>query len=109
MFEDEGKLLRIFVSETDRHGGMPLYEWIVAKAHEGGLAGATVLRGLEGFGAHSEMHKARILRISQELPVVVEIVDTADKIEGFIPLLDDAMKEGLITVENVQIRLYGRE
>lgn len=109
MFEDEGKLLRIFVSETDRREGVPLYEWIVVKARENGLAGATVLRGMEGFGSHSQMHKARILRISQELPVVVEIVDTADKIEGFIPLLDDAMKEGLMTVENVQVRFYGRE
>jgi len=109
MFTDKGKLLRIFVSEADKREGVPLYEWIVVKARENGLAGATVLRGMGGFGSHSQMHKARILRISQELPVVVEIVDTADKIEGFIPLLDDAMKEGLITVENVQIRLYGRE
>ncbi|MDP6523714.1 MAG: DUF190 domain-containing protein [Kiritimatiellia bacterium] len=109
MFADKGKLLRIFVSETDKHEGIPLYEWIVTKAHETGLAGATVLRGLEGYGTHSKMHKAKILRISQDLPLVVEIVDRPEKIDQFIPLIDSAIEEGLMTVEDVQARFYGRK
>jgi PII-like signaling protein len=102
----DGKLLRIFVGENDKHEGSPLYEWIVRKAREEGLAGATVLRGLEGFGAHSRLHTAKILRLSSELPIVVEIVDTEDKIEAFLPLIDDAIVEGLATVEKVEVLLY---
>lgn len=102
----EGKLLRIFIGENDRHEKMPLYEWIVRKAREEGLAGATVLRGLEGFGAHSLLHTAKILRLSSDLPIVVEIVDTNDKIEAFLPLIDDAIGEGLATVEKVEVRFY---
>jgi len=101
-----GKLLRIFVGENDKHEGQPLYEWIVQKARERGLAGATVLRGLEGFGAHSRLHTAKILRLSSDLPIVVEIVDTEEKIESFLPLIDDAVREGLATVERVEIRFY---
>jgi uncharacterized protein len=101
-----GKLLRIFIGENDKHEGQPLYEWIVYKAREHGLAGATVLRGLEGFGAHSRLHTAKILRLSSDLPIVVEIVDTEDKIESFLPLIDDAIGEGLATVEKVEIRFY---
>jgi len=103
---EEGHLLRIFVGESDRHDGTPLYEWIVRKAREHGLAGATVLRGVEGFGAHSRLHTAKILRLSEDLPIVIEIVDTKDKIEGFIPIVDAAIPEGLATLEKVQIRLY---
>jgi len=102
----DGKLLRIFIGENDRHEGQPLYEWIVRKAREHGLAGATVLRGLEGFGAHSRLHTAKILRLSNELPIVVEIVDTEEKIESFLPLIDDAVGEGLATVERVEVRFY---
>lgn len=102
----EGKLLRIFIGENDRHEKMPLHEWIVRKAREEGLAGATVLRGLEGFGAHSRLHTAKILRLSSDLPIVVEIVDTEDKIEAFLPLIDDAIGEGLATVEKVEVRFY---
>ena len=102
----DGKLLRIFVGENDKHEGSPLYEWIVRKAREEGLAGATVLRGLEGFGAHSRLHTAKILRLSSELPIVVEIVDTEEKIEAFLPLIDDAIVEGLATVEKVEVLLY---
>jgi PII-like signaling protein len=102
----EGKLLRIFVGESDKHEGRPLYEWIVRKAREEGLAGATVLRGLEGFGAHSLLHTAKILRLSSDLPLVIEIVDTEDKIERFLPLIDDAITEGLVTVEKVEVRFY---
>jgi PII-like signaling protein len=103
---ENGKLLRIFIGESDKHEGSALYEWIVRKARERGLAGATVLRGLEGFGARSRLHTAKILRLSSDLPIVIEIVDTEEKIESFLPLVDDAIGEGLVTVEKVEIRLY---
>lgn len=103
---DEGKLLRIFIGESDRHDNMPLFEWIVRKAREEGIAGATVLRGLEGYGAHSRLHTAKILRLSSDLPVIIEIVDSEEKIEAFLPLVDDAIGEGLATVEKVQVRFY---
>ncbi len=102
----QGKLLRIFIGENDRHEGLPLYEWIVRQARENGLAGATVLRGLEGYGAHSRLHKAKILRLSNDLPLVVEIVDTEEKIQSFLPLIDDAVGEGLATVERVEVHFY---
>ncbi len=101
-----GKLLRIFIGESDRHEGLPLYEWIVRQARENGLAGATVLRGLEGYGAHSRLHKAKILRLASDLPLVVEIVDTEEKIQAFLPLIDDAVAEGLATVEKVEVHFY---
>lgn len=101
---EEGALLRIFVGESDRHDGKPLYEWLVATARERGLAGATVLRGIMGFGAHSRMHTAKILRLSEDLPIVVEIVDTQEKIEAFLVVIDPAIREGLATVERVSVR-----
>jgi PII-like signaling protein len=103
---EKGHLLRIFIGESDKFEGLPLFEWIVRKARERGLAGATVLRGLEGFGAHSRLHTAKILRLSEDLPIIVEIVDTLEKIEGFIPLIDEAIAEGLATIEKVDIRFY---
>jgi len=103
---NDGKLLRIFIGEDDKHAGLPLFEWIVRKAREEGLAGATVLRGLEGFGARSRLHTAKILRLSSDLPVIVEIVDSEEKIESFLPLIDDAIGEGLATVEKVEVRFY---
>lgn len=106
MLPREGHLLRVFLGESDRHEGVPLFEWIVRKARETGLAGATVLRGLEGFGAHSRMHTAKILDLSSDLPIVVEIVDTSDKIEAFLPLLDAAVEDGMATIEKVDIRFY---
>jgi uncharacterized protein len=111
MIPDEGYLLRIFVGESDRHDGKPLYEWLVLAAREAGLAGATVLRGIAGFGAHSRLHTAKILRLSEDLPIVVEIVDSRERIEAFLPTVDHAIREGLATVERVQVRLYrpGRE
>jgi hypothetical protein len=102
----QGKLLRIFVGESDKHQGIPLYEWIVRKAREHGLAGATVLRGLEGFGARSRLHTAKILRLSSDLPIVIEIVDTEENIESFLPDIDDAIGEGLATLEKVEVRFY---
>ncbi len=102
----EGHLLRVFIGESDRHEGLPLFEWIVRQAREHGLAGATVLRGLEGFGAHSRLHTAKILRLSSDLPIVVEIVDTIEKIEAFLPVIDGAVREGLATLERVDVRFY---
>ena len=102
----DGKLLRIFIGESDKRGGQPLYEWIVRKARENGLAGATVLRGLEGYGAHSRLHTAKILRLSSDLPIVVEIVDSEEKIEAFLPLIDETVSEGMVTVERVAVRFY---
>ncbi|MBC8183298.1 DUF190 domain-containing protein [candidate division KSB1 bacterium] len=103
---EKGHLLRIFIGESDKHEGLPLYEWIVRKAREKGLAGASVIRGLEGFGAHSRLHTSKILRLSEDLPIIIEIVDTLEKIENFIPLIDEAIEEGLVTIENVDIRFY---
>ena len=106
MLPKEGHLLRIFIGENDKYENKPLYEWIVLKARDHGLAGATVLRGLEGFGAHSRLHTARILRLSANLPVVVEIVDTKERIETFLPTIDAAIEEGMATLEKVEIRFY---
>ena len=106
MLPKDGTLLRIFIGESDKHQGLPLYEWIVRKAREQGLAGATVLRGLEGFGAHSRLHTAKILRLSTDLPIVVEIVDTEENIQAFLPAIDDAIGEGLATLEKVEVRFY---
>lgn len=103
---DEGSLLRIFIGESDRHGGMPLYEWIVRAARERHMAGATVLRGIEGFGARSRVRTAKILELSTDLPIIVEIVDDAEKIEAFLAEVDGAIGDGLATVEKVQIRFY---
>lgn len=106
MLPRDGKLLRMFIGENDRHEGMPLFEWIVRQAREQGLAGATVLRGLEGFGAKSRLHTAKILRLSSDLPIVIEIVDTADKIEAFLPLIDNVVHDGLATIEKVEVHFY---
>lgn len=103
---EQGVLLRIFIGEGDHHEGRPLYEWLVLQARDCGLAGATVLRGLEGFGANSRLHTAKVLRMSADLPVVVEIVDSREKIDAFMPLVDQAVEEGLATLEKVEIRLY---
>ena len=104
--EGEGKQLRIFIGESDRWHGKPLYEAIVELARREGLAGATVLRGIEGFGADSHLHTSRILRLSEDLPVVVEIVDTAENIDRILPSLDDMVLEGMVTVERVHVVAY---
>ncbi len=106
MEKKRGKLLRIFIGESDSYEGIPLYEWIVRRARETKMAGATVVRGLEGFGAHSRMHTAKILRLSQDLPIIIELVDTEDKIEQFLGIVDPAIEEGLATVENIEVRFY---
>ena len=102
----DGQLLRVFIGESDRWGALPLYEAIVQEARKRGLAGATVLRGSEGFGAHSRIHTSRILRLSQDLPIIVEIVDTEEKIQAFLPLLDEMVQEGLATVEKATVLFY---
>ncbi len=103
----EGKLLRVFVGEADRWHGRPLYEAIVEEARKRGLAGATVWKGTMGFGAHSRMHTAKILRLSEDLPVVIEVVDAADKIEAFVrEPLDQMVQEGLVTVERAEVIMY---
>ena len=106
---EDGALLRIFVGESDRHGHQPLYEAIVLKARESGLAGATVWRGVMGFGKHSILHTAKILRLSEDLPMVIEIVDSPGKINAFLPVLDQMIKDGLVTLEHVKVLHYKAE
>src|SRR4030095_11109021 len=103
---EDGYLLRIFVGESDRHGHHPLYEAIVLKARETGLAGATVVRAIIGLGKRSFLHTAKILRLSEDLPMVVEIADSLDKIEQFLPMLDDMITDGLVTLEQVRVIQY---
>src|SRR5213593_1030230 len=102
----EGFLLRIFIGESDRHDGKPLYEWVVLKAREAGLAGATVLRGLMGFGAHSRLHTFKIERLSLDMPIIIELVDTREKLERFLAFVDNEIEEGLATLEKAQIHFY---
>ena len=102
----EGTLLRVFIGEADRWHGRPLYEAIVEEARRQGLAGATAWKGFIGFGAHSRMHTAKILRLSEDLPIVIEIVVAAEKIESFLPTLDGMVREGLVTLERAQVILY---
>jgi uncharacterized protein len=102
----EAELLRIFIGESDKHQGRPLYEVIVHRARERGMAGATVLRGQLGFGAHSRIHTAKILRLSEDLPLVIEIVDKPERIADFLPELDTMIDEGLVTLERVQVITY---
>ncbi len=102
----EAMLLRIFIGESDRWKHQPLYEAIVLKARELHLAGATVLRGPMGFGKSSRLHTAKILRLSMDLPLVIEIVDSEEKIQAFLPLLDEMMSGGLITLEKVKVIQY---
>lgn len=103
---EQGVLLRIFVGESDTYRGKPLYEQIVLKARELNLAGATVSRGVMGFGADSRMHTAKLLRLSQDLPVIIELVDSGENLDKLTPFLDEAVKEGLITREKVKVIKY---
>jgi PII-like signaling protein len=104
--EGEGKLLRLFIGESDTWHGKPLYQAIVERVRAEGLAGATVIRGIEGFGADSHLHTSRILRLSEDLPVVIEIVDTPEQIDRVVPILDEMVGEGMLTLERVQIVSY---
>lgn len=104
---EEGYLLRVFIGESDKHAGKPLYEWLVIQAREQGLAGATVLRGMMGFGANSRViHTFKIERLSEDLPIVVEIVDTREKLEKFLESIESGIGAGLVTLEKAQIRFY---
>jgi len=104
---EKAVLLRIFIGEDDKHERIPLYEAIVLKAREQGLAGATLLRGPMGYGHRSHLHTTKILRLSQDLPLVIEIVDSEAKIDAFLPALDDMMTGGLVTMEEVKVLRYG--
>ncbi len=103
---EEGMLLRVFIGEQDKLNGKPLYEQIVMKARELNMAGATVLQGILGFGADSRIHSAKILRLSEDLPIVIEIVDTEEKINTILPFLDETVHEGMITLEKVKVLKY---
>jgi PII-like signaling protein len=108
--QGEGRLIRIFIGESDLWKGRPLYEALVHRAREMGMAGATVRRGIEGFGASSVVHTTRILRLSQDLPIVVELVDTAEKVSAYLEEIEEMVSEGMVTTERVEILKYrGRE
>ncbi len=102
----EGKLLRIFIGEQDKWEGEPLYQAIVYLARKEGMAGATALKGFMGFGAKSRMHTAKLLRLSEDLPIIIEIVDSEEKINAFLPHLDRMVREGLITLEKANVIIY---
>ena len=102
----DGKLLRIFIGEADKWQGKPLYEEIVLLARKNGLAGATAIKGFMGFGCKSHMHTTKLLRLSEDLPVIIEIVDSEEKINQFLPLLDSMVREGLITLEKANVIMY---
>lgn len=102
----DGQLLRIFIGESDQWHGRPLYEALILKARSMGLAGATMMRGLMGYGAASRIHTAKLLRLSEDLPVVVEIVDSEDKINAFLPAIDEMVQEGLVTLEAIRVIQY---
>lgn len=104
--EGTGTLLRVFVGESDTWHGAPLYQAIVRRLREEGIAGATVIRAIEGFGAKSHLHTTRILRLSEDLPLVIEVVDTEENIRRVLPLLDDMVDDGLVTLEHVEIITY---
>jgi len=106
MLPSEGKLLRVFTGESDRWHGRPLHEAIITEARSLGLAGATAWKGIAGFGANSRLHTAKVLRLSEDLPVVVEIVDAPEKIAAFLPVLSEMVTEGLVTVERAEVILY---
>jgi hypothetical protein len=104
--DTEAILLRVFVGESDRWHGKPLHLALIEKAREAGLAGATVVRGVEGFGAHSVIHTTRLLELSSDLPIVIEIVDTPDKIEAFLDTVRELVTEGMATLERVRVLFY---
>jgi PII-like signaling protein len=102
----QGTLLRIFIGESDTWHGHPLYQAIVGRLREEGLAGATVIRAIEGFGAKSHLHTSRLLRLSEDLPLLVEVVDTAENIQRVLPMLDEMIADGLVTMEKVEVVMY---
>jgi hypothetical protein len=108
--EGAGVLLRIYIGESDQHDGRPLYQAIVERLRDQGIAGSTVLRGIEGFGAHARLHTTRLLRLSEDLPILIEVVDSEERIHDVLPELDGMVRDGLITMEKVQVIAYrGRD
>ena len=107
--EGQGLLVRIYIGESDSYEGRPLYQAVVERMRELGLAGATVLRGIEGFGAHARLHTTRLLRLSEDLPILIELVDTEDRIRAALPVLDEMVGDGLITLEKVEVIAYRAE
>jgi uncharacterized protein len=103
---EEGCLLRIFIGESDKYAGIPLYEWLVLEARRQGIAGTTVTRGMMGFGANSVIQTFKIERLSEDLPIIVEVIDTREKLEKFLADIDDKIEAGLATLEKVQVRIY---
>lgn len=106
MLKGQQKLLSIYLAEDEQQDGIPLFEWLVKEAKKNGLAGATIFKGLEGYGAHREIHTSRILRLSEKLPIVIQIIDTQEQIEKFIPVVDSAICEGLVIVQDVDVRIF---
>jgi uncharacterized protein len=104
--EGEARRVRVYIGESDQWHGKPLYTAIVERCRAEGLAGATVLRGIEGYGANSRIHTARILRLSEDLPVIIDIVDRAERIDMLLPILDEMVTEGLITLEEIHVVKY---
>jgi uncharacterized protein len=104
--EGEGQLVRIFIGESDTWHGKPLYQAIVERIRQEGLAGSTVIRGIEGFGASSHLHTSRILRLSEDLPVVIEIADTEEHVRRILPVLDEMVGDGMVTLEKVRVITY---
>jgi len=102
----DGTLLRIFIGESDKYAGIPLYEWLVLEARKQGIAGTTVTRGMMGFGANSVIQTFKIERLSEDLPIIVEVIDTREKLEKFLADIDDKIEAGLATLEKVQVRIY---
>lgn len=107
--ETEGILLRIYIEEQRKYKGLPLHEWITGLAQREGLAGATVLRGMEGFGRHHRLHTAKVLRLASNLPVIVEIADAPEKIEKFLALLGESLSVALVTTQKIKMRFFRRE
>ncbi len=103
---EDGRRLKIFVGENHRHKGVPLFEAIIRKAIEQGLAGATIIKGVESFGRHHEIHTTKILRLAEDMPMVIEIVDSRERIDAFLPCLDEMIQEGTITISDVKVIKY---
>lgn len=102
-FKENMCLLKIYIEENSKYENRPIFEWIMEKAHENKMIGATLFRGMEGFGANGEIHRAKILSLSLDLPIVLEIVDTEKKIKNFLPIVDEAVKEGLVTIQKIYV------
>lgn len=103
---EQAEVIRIFIGEADKHNGKPLYEVIVSEARRRGMAGATVLRGIMGFGANSHLHTSKILRLSEDLPIVIEIIDHPESIQEFLPWLDEVVDDGMVVIEDVRVIAY---